>query len=152
MPVVPASSATFSFPVRVYYEDTDTAGVVYYANYLKFFERARTEWLRTLGFGQMDMARTDGKLFVVRAASTRYLKPARLDDALTINSQITRVGRASLEFSQWCERGGEMLATGQIEIGCVAADSLRPSAMPRAISARLTELVTSHTGSTFAAG
>lgn len=152
MPAVPASAVTFSFPVRVYYEDTDTAGVVYYANYLKFFERARTEWLRTLGFGQTDMARTDGKVFVVRAASTRYLKPARLDDALTIGSQITRVGRASLEFSQWCERDGEMLATGQIEIGCVAVDTLRPSAMPGPVSACLTELVASRADSPSIAG
>ena len=140
MPAVPASTDTFSFPIRIYYEDTDTAGVVYYANYLKFFERARTEWLRTMGFGQADMARTDGKAFVVRAASTRYLKPARLDDVLTIHSRITRVGRASLEFSQWCERDGETLATGQIEVGCVSLDTLRPCAMPGPISARLSSL------------
>jgi len=140
MPVVPQRAATFSFPVRVYYEDTDAAGVVYYANYLKFFERARTEWLRSLGFGQAATAATDGTVFVVRAASTEYRKPARLDDALTIRSQVTRVGRASLEFAQTCERDDDVLATGRIQIGCVNADTLRPAPMPRHIASRLAAL------------
>ena len=151
MPAVLQSTTIFSFPIRVYYEDTDAAGVVYYANYLKFFERARTEWLRSLGFGQAQTASTDGKVFVVRAASTQYLKPARLDDALTIRSQVTRVGRASLEFSQWCERDGDVLATGHIEIGCVALHSLRPAAMPADIASRLSELFPARAGKSAAA-
>ncbi len=146
MPAVPQSTSIFGFPVRVYYEDTDAAGVVYYANYLKFFERARTEWLRSLGFGQAATADTDGKVFVVRATSVQYLKPARLDDALTIRSQVTRVGRASLEFSQWCERGNDVLATGHIEIACVTRDTLRPAAIPALIASRLAELAPPRTG------
>jgi len=115
--------------------------VVYYANYLKFFERARTEWLRTLGVGQAATAAVDGKVFVVRAASTQYRKPARLDDLLVIRSRLTRVGRATLAFSQSCERDGEVLATGQIDIGCVSVDTLRAAPMPPAIAACLTSLV-----------
>lgn len=137
---------TFRFPVRVYYEDTDTAGVVYYANYLKFFERARTEWLRTLGFGQTQMAEMDGKVFVVRHASTDYRLPARLDDALVIYSQLSRLGRASLDFRQWCQRGEDMLASGQIQIGCVQRKTLRPAAMPPQIAQRLAGLVTPDAG------
>src|SRR5690606_17877270 len=91
MPAVSHGNATFQFPIRVYYEDTDAGGVVYYANYLKFFERARTEWLRTLGFGQAQMADLDGRIFVVPKASTEYRLPARLDDELTVHSQIHRI-------------------------------------------------------------
>ena len=81
--------------IRVYYEDTDTAGVVFYANYLKFFERARTEWLRRLGVNQSELARRDHRMFVVKGADIQYRKPARLDDLVTVRSQIVRLGRAS---------------------------------------------------------
>lgn len=141
MPAVPHGNATFQFPIRVYYEDTDTGGVVYYANYLKFFERARTEWLRTLGFGQTQMAELDGKVFVVRRASTEYRLPARLDDALVIHSQLNRLGRATLEFRQWCQRDDAVLASGLIQIGCVHRDTLRPAAMPQRIAQRLATVV-----------
>jgi len=142
MPAVCPGDTTFRFPVRVYYEDTDTAGVVYYANYLKFFERARTEWLRTLGFGQTEMAELDGKVFIVRRASTDYRLPARLDDALVIHSQLSRLGRASLEFRQWCQRDDDVLASGHIQIGCVQRATLRPAAMPGRIAQRLAAVVT----------
>lgn len=142
MPAVSHGNATFCFPIRVYYEDTDTAGVVYYANYLKFFERARTEWLRTLGFGQAQMADLDGKVFVVRRASTEYRLPARLDDALVVHSRLSRMGRASLDFQQWCQRDDDVLASGHIQIGCVQRDTLRPAAMPSQIAQRLAALVT----------
>lgn len=137
MPAVPHGNATFQFPIRVYYEDTDTGGVVYYANYLKFFERARTEWLRTLGFGQADMADLDGKIFVVRKASTEYRLPARLDDELMVHSQIHRLGRASLDFHQWCTRRDDLIAIGNIQVGCVQREGLRPAAMPKALAERL---------------
>lgn len=140
MPVAQETTPVFRFPIRVYYEDTDTAGVVYYANYLKFFERARSEWLRTLGFEQARMADTEGKAFVVRAANTQYRKPARLDDALMIHSRITRVARASLAFSQWCVRDDDLLASGTIEIACVALATLRPTAIPPHIAASLAKL------------
>ena len=140
MPAVPHGNATFQFPIRVYYEDTDTGGVVYYANYLKFFERARTEWLRTLGFGQAQMADLDGRIFVVRKASTEYRLPARLDDELMVHSQIRRVGRASLDFHQWCMRGEQLIAVGDIQVGCVQREGLRPAAMPKPLAARLSGL------------
>ncbi|GAA5232802.1 tol-pal system-associated acyl-CoA thioesterase [Verticiella sediminum] len=130
MSVVPRSDAAFRFTVRVYYEDTDAGGVVYYANYLKFFERARTEWLRALGFDQSRTAATSGSIFVVRSARTDYHRPARLDDTLSIASRIARVGRASMTFMQSCERDGETLVTAEVDVACVNATSLRPVAMP----------------------
>lgn len=125
------------FPVRVYYEDTDAGGVVYYANYLKFMERARTEWLREMGVDQSAMAVRERRLFVVKDLAMSYLKPARLDDLLTIRSRITRLGRASLHFAQRAERGEELLASGNIQVCCVDADTLRPSPIPRALHAKL---------------
>lgn len=116
--------------VRVYYEDTDAGGVVFYANYLKFFERGRTEWLRNLGIDQSELARTTRRIFVVKQLDTRYLKPARLDDLLVIDSQITRVGRASIDFFQCATLDGARLCEGNIQICCVDADTLRPAALP----------------------
>ncbi len=116
--------------VRVYYEDTDAGGVVFYANYLKFFERGRTEWLRRLGVNQSELALREQRIFVVKKLDTRYLKPARLDDLLTIHSQITRVGRASIDFYQYAEFDGQRLCEGNIQICCVDANTLRPAALP----------------------
>ncbi|VFR26375.1 4-hydroxybenzoyl-CoA thioesterase family active site [plant metagenome] len=116
--------------VRVYYEDTDAGGVVFYANYLKFLERARTEWLRALGINQSTMAVTEQRLFVVRSLDMDYRKPARLDDLLTIHSEITKLGRASIHFAQHAERDGELLVSGSIQICCVDAVNLRPAALP----------------------
>ncbi len=121
--------------IRVYYEDTDAGGVVFYANYLKFFERARTEWLRSLGIEQLALARETGMIFIVRATSLDYLAPARLDDLLTIKSRIERVGGASVDFHQEAWRdatdgSSELLVRGSIKIGCVAASTLRPGKMP----------------------
>ncbi|ROT43966.1 tol-pal system-associated acyl-CoA thioesterase [Pusillimonas sp. NJUB218] len=116
--------------VRVYYEDTDAGGVVFYANYLKFFERGRTEWLRRLGVNQSELAVTEQRIFVVKQLDTRYIKPAKLDDLLTINSQITRVGRASIDFFQCAELDGQRLCEGNIQICCVDANTLRPAALP----------------------
>ncbi|MBI5611719.1 MAG: YbgC/FadM family acyl-CoA thioesterase, partial [Gammaproteobacteria bacterium] len=90
----------FSISVRVYYEDTDAGGVVYYANYLKFMERARTEWLRGLGFEQDELSRTEGVIFAVRAAQVEYLKPARFNDALEVTVELARRGAASINFKQ----------------------------------------------------
>lgn len=135
----------FSWPVRVYWEDTDAGGVVFYANYLKFFERARTEWLRQLGAGP-DTAGTDipglnqqalreqtGAVFVVSRTEVRHLAPARLDDELLITVQLTDCGRACLGFAQqaWC--GTRLLAEGSIRVGCVDASSWRPRRMPEAV-------------------
>ncbi|MEK7947248.1 tol-pal system-associated acyl-CoA thioesterase [Pigmentiphaga sp. YJ18] len=124
------ASEDFRFPIRVYYEDTDAGGVVYYANYLKFFERARTEWLRALGVEQRALADLTGCIFVVRGIDTQYRRPAALDDSLTIRSQVSRLGKASIDFLQFCERGDELLATGKVQVGCVDRATLRPRALP----------------------
>jgi acyl-CoA thioester hydrolase len=123
----------FRHPLRVYWEDTDAGGVVFYANYLKFFERARTEWLRTLGFSQQQMQRDDGVIFVVADTALRYLRPARLDDLLDVTVTVTEAARASMRLSQQAWRGGELLAEGGIRIGCVTADGFRPCRIPAAI-------------------
>src|SRR5512146_1645999 len=103
-------SKSFSWPVRVYYEDTDTGGVVYYANYLKFFERARTEWLRAAGFGQQALANEQGLQFVVARIECDYRRPARLDDAVDIDLRVVQAGRASVVFEQTARRGDDVLA------------------------------------------
>jgi acyl-CoA thioester hydrolase len=118
------------FDIRVYYEDTDAGGVVYYANYLKFLERARTEWLRELGVFQSELRAATQRIFVVNALDMAYRKPARLDDRLTIHSRITRLGRASIHFAQAARRDGELLAEGTIQVCCVDAASLRPAEIP----------------------
>lgn len=120
-------SVPFQFNIRVYYEDTDAGGVVYYANYLRFFERARTEWLRRLGVSQSELAVQEQRLFVVKKVEIQYRKPAILDDLLTLHSTITRVGRASLTFQQYARRGDELLCESVIEVCCVDARTLRPT-------------------------
>ena len=120
----------FSIPMRVYYEDTDAGGVVYYANYLKFMERARTEWLRGLGFEQDELSRTEGVLFAVRAAQVEYLKPARFNDALEVTVDLARRGAASLSFKQQVRRDGVTLCTGEIRIACLDVNSFAPAAIP----------------------
>ncbi|WP_459616934.1 tol-pal system-associated acyl-CoA thioesterase [Bordetella sp. 2513F-2] len=131
------TSAEFLFGIRVYYEDTDAGGVVFYANYLKFFERARTEWLRALGVGQAELARQTQRLFVVHSLDMAYRKPARLDDLLTIRSRITRLARASIHFAQRAERDGELLAEGSIQVCCVDAQNLRPAELPADVRVKL---------------
>ena len=125
------------FTVRVYYEDTDAGGVVFYANYLKYMERARTEWLRAMGVAQSALAEDERRMFVVQGLSMSYLRPARLDDLLTIRSRITRLGRASLHFAQRAERDEELLACGDIQICCVDPHKLRPASIPDALYDKL---------------
>ena len=124
----------FSHPVRVYWEDTDAGGVVFYANYLKFFERARTEWLRSLGLGQQALRDQTGAIFVVSETALRYLAPARLDDWLTITVQPETAGRASMSLQQQAWRthpaGDTLLCEGRIRIGCVDAATFRPRRFP----------------------
>lgn len=117
--------------IRVYYEDTDTGGVVYYANYLKFFERARTEWLRRLGVNQSELAAREQLIFVVKDVELHYRKPARLDDLLVVHSAIARLGPASIRFRQSVMRGGELLCEGVIQVCCVRAQDHRPAAFTR---------------------
>ena len=126
----PAPTAPFRHSVRVYWEDTDAGGIVFYANYLKFFERARTEWLRALGHSQQEMVDATGCMFVVQETTVRYVKPARLDDVLTITVDVRERGRASLRIAQqaWC--GDRLLAEGEIRIGCVERATMKPHRIP----------------------
>jgi acyl-CoA thioester hydrolase len=126
-------SAPFEWPVRVYWEDTDAGGIVFYANYLKFFERARTEWLRSLGIHQGTLREETGGIFIVSETSVRYLAPAKLDDELLVTAGLNEVGRASLIIAQQALRGGTLLAEGTIRIGWVEAATLRPARIPQAV-------------------
>jgi acyl-CoA thioester hydrolase len=125
---MPANTAgrVSSLDIRVYYEDTDAGGVMYYANYLKFFERGRTEWLRRLGVDHSGVAAKDHRLFVVKQVEIQYRKPAKLDDLLDIRSTIVRLGRASILFAQKAFRGSELLCESDIQVCCVDATTFRP--------------------------
>lgn len=131
-------TAPFRFSLRVYWEDTDAGGVVFYANYLKFFERARTEWLRSLGVGQQRLRLETGVMFVVTDTSLRYHAPARLDDLLEVTARVTDTGRASMTLAQQAWRGTDLLTEGSIRIGCVDATSFRPRRIPESILLALT--------------
>lgn len=122
--------AWFRLPVRVYYEDTDAGGVVYYANYLKYMERARTEWLRAAGWGQTALASERGLLFAVRSIELDYRAPARLDDALEVEARIDVLGRARIDFAQRVLRDGEPLCTGRVRVACLDATTFRPRPLP----------------------
>lgn len=129
----------FRWPVRVYYEDTDSGGVVYYANYLRFMERARTEWLRSRGFEQDDLQAREGVIFAVRSVSIDYLKPARFNDQLQVVTTLRQCRRASLEFHQRIERQlataeqGGTLCEALVKIACIDSRSFRPRPLPDAI-------------------
>lgn len=122
----------FRLPIRVYIEDTDAGGIVYYVNYLKFMERARTEWLRTLGYQHYALA-GDNFLFVVHSCSVRYHRPARIDDAVQVTAGLHRLGKATLDFVQQVWRGDELLCEAEVRVACVSADGVRPRAMPEAL-------------------
>jgi acyl-CoA thioester hydrolase len=123
---------TFNWPIRVYYEDTDSGGVVYYANYLKYMERARTEYLRSLGFEQDGLIKTYNVLFAVRRVELDYLKPARFNELLEVRSDVIECKKASLLFEQQVYRVDDnaLLCTGQVKIACLLADSFKPCAIP----------------------
>jgi acyl-CoA thioester hydrolase len=128
----------FRFTLRVYWEDTDAGGVVFYANYLKFFERARTEWLRSLGHEQEKLRAAQGIMFVVTDTSVRYLLPARLDDQLDVTVQVEHAGRAQMRIRQqaWRRDAAQaqtLLAEGTIRIGCIHAGTFRPQRIPMAV-------------------
>ena len=127
------SALNFRWPVRVYWEDTDAGGIVFYANYLKFFERARTEWLRMRGIGQQRLREATGAIFVVLDTQVSYRQPARLDDTLEITVEPARAGAASLVFAQRAWRGAELLAEGTIRVACVDAGTLKPRRLPASV-------------------
>jgi acyl-CoA thioester hydrolase len=142
--------APFRFPLRVYWEDTDAGGVVFYANYLKFFERARTEWLRSLGFEQERLRAQTGNIFIVTDTRVRYVRPARLDDLLAVTVHVEHAGRAQMTIAQQAWRklsqGEELLAEGTIRIGCVDAGTFKPQRIPTAIADSLNDTSTSSHG------
>jgi acyl-CoA thioester hydrolase len=130
----------FTWPVRVYYEDTDLGGVVYYANYLKFFERARTEWLRSLGINQSGLLKDRRLIFVIVGAEVSYISPAKFDDLLCVTAELSGRRRAAMTFSQVIYRDspeGERLVTATVRAACVHADSFRPRAIPPEIFAAM---------------
>lgn len=119
--------------VRVYWEDTDAGGIVYYANYLKFFERARTEWLRACGVEQGQLREQTGLIFVVADVQLRYSAPARLDDVLAITVTVREQGAASFLLEQQVWRGDTLLVEGTVRVGCVDSQRLRPARMPAGV-------------------
>ncbi|MEE2798049.1 MAG: tol-pal system-associated acyl-CoA thioesterase [Pseudomonadota bacterium] len=129
---VERSGPPFELKARVYFEDTDAGGIVYYVNYLKFMERARTELVRTLGFDQSALQR-ENVIFVVHSVTARYLAPARLDDELVVTATVLETKRASIRFRQSVTRAGELLCEGEVLVACVSADRYRPRAIPEAM-------------------
>ncbi len=141
-------SAPFTWPVRVYWEDTDAGGIVFYANYLKFFERARTEWLRALGVEQQRLREQLGGMFVVTQTQLQYHRPARLDDLLLVTARVVDAGRASMTIEQTAllkpqqndavsSEPAQLLCSGTIRIGWVDDRQLRPQRIPPAVMAAL---------------
>ena len=131
--------AEFSWPLRVYYEDTDSGGVVYYANYLKFMERARSEWLRALGFEQDALRRDEGVIFAVRSVTLDFLQPARFNQLLNVTVKLIEQGRASLGFEQQVRDGasGNVLCSGHVKLACLDAVTFKARSIPKIIIAEL---------------
>lgn len=126
------TGSEFKLPIRVYIEDTDAGGIVYYVNYLKYMERARTEWMRSFGFDKPAIL-DDGKLFVVHSANVQYLRPALLDDELTASAQMGKLARTYIIFNQAIERQGEAICRGEIKVACVDRSGMKPAAIPARI-------------------
>ncbi len=132
-----SSLRTFVWPVRVYYEDTDLGGVVYYANYLKFLERARTEWLRARGFEQTALAAVHEVMFIVRSVALDYRKPARFNDEIEVTVELREIGASRIALHQLVRRGKEELVAAQVEIACVNTATFRPVRIPEPVIARI---------------
>jgi acyl-CoA thioester hydrolase len=129
----------FFWPVRVYYEDTDSAGVVYYANYLRYFERARTEWLRALGFEQTEIAAQYGVIFMVRSVSAEYLLPARFNDALRISVELADMGGSQISLQQRVLRAHDNLVEARVRVVCVNRSAMKPVRIPKPLMKRMSE-------------
>ena len=125
--------AEYRMDLRVYIEDTDAGGIVYYVNYLKFMERARTEWLRYLGFEQNNLAVEFHVAFVVRKIVVDYLAPARFDDAIIVFSRVNRLGRVSIEFEQTVKATNQLLTRAEVKVGCIDTQTNRPREIPQVI-------------------
>jgi acyl-CoA thioester hydrolase len=120
----------FSWPVRVYYQDTDAGGVVYHSNYVNFMERARTEWLRTFGYSNAGMMKELGVMFVVRSIKLDYLKPALLDDLIEVTAQIKEIGRSRVTLLQTVTRDEVVLTEGEVHLVCVDVQTFKPVSVP----------------------
>ena len=129
----------FSWPIRVYYEDTDAGGVVYYANYLRFFERARTEMLRSLGFEQDNLLAEENVIFVVRSVNVDYLKPARFNEHLEVSAKVIEYRKTNMIFEQSITRWQDILCKAVIRIACLDAQSMKPKIIPIAILEQLSK-------------
>ncbi|MET4681448.1 tol-pal system-associated acyl-CoA thioesterase [Stenotrophomonas rhizophila] len=140
MSVDPRVEPRFSWPTRIYWEDTDAGGVVYHARYVAFMERARTEWMRALGYGQERMRCDHGLVFAVRSMTMDFLKPARLDDALDVTATLVQCKRASMVFAQAVCRGDQTLLTAQVKIAALDATTFKPRGMGDALHAALKHL------------
>lgn len=127
----------YSFPVRVYFENTDAGGVVYHGEYLKFLERARTEWLRHLGFDHQNLARNHRIVFVVTQAVADFLKPARLDDNLAVSVQLESLGKVRSVFVQEIRRDDELLVRAKITVACVTGEHFKPAEIPEALRRKM---------------
>lgn len=131
-----ADSGTFEWPVRVYYEDTDAQGVVYYANYFRFMERARTEWLRTLGVDMVALMEQDRRIFVVAEVKVRFMAPARLSDRLVVTARLSKLTRVSFDIEQKIYRDtadGELLVQGDVKAAYLDCDTMRPKRIPSSL-------------------
>jgi acyl-CoA thioester hydrolase len=132
----------FTWPVRIYYEDSDAGGIVFYANYLKFMERARTEWLRSLGFEQDVLSEREGILFAVRRVELDYLRPARFNDLLMVTVDLAGRGGASLDFEQEVRRDadGALCCRGRVQVACLSSRTLRPNRIPQTLLAEIVDV------------
>jgi len=140
-PKSPAARPTHVFPLRVYYEDTDAAGIVYYANYLKFAERARTEFMRSCGIEHKELLEQEGIAFAVRRCEADYLKPARLDDLIEVHTRLLELRGASLEAEQVVCRGADELARLRLKLACMGRGG-RPARLPKRLAESLSATLT----------
>jgi tol-pal system-associated acyl-CoA thioesterase len=127
----------YSFPVRVYFENTDAGGVVYHGEYLKFLERARTEWLRHLGFDHQALARNHRIVFVVTQAAVDFVKPARLDDNVAVSVQLESLGKVRCVFAQEIRREDELLVRARMTVACVTGETFKPAEIPEALRRKM---------------
>jgi acyl-CoA thioester hydrolase len=127
----------YSFPVRVYFENTDAGGVVYHSEYLKFLERARTEWLRHLGYDHQTLARDHRVFFVVSAVAVDFARPARLDDTVAVSVRLESLGKVRCVFLQEIRRDDEVLVTARVTVACVTGENMKPAEIPEGLRKKM---------------